>query len=266
MELPIKKAVFNPNDPTMGLKMISLVNDPAIQVNWIKFSKENEIKLAIQDAEKRIIFTPVLIPDQLIPRDMNGERFNLTFDAQTIEAIAIRWMKDNLSSKVDTEHTGQLIPGVTFYESFITSKDRVTFAKGFESLPLNTWYLTGKVDSDETWSKIKNGEVKGVSIDGIFGIQAAKLTEVKYTEVKVAKDNSLFIDGPIAVGSSVYYNKPENVMINGVKSEIKRLVWENQIIIEDGTVLMLADGKITEIPASKVTDGLAMSILKKLYN
>lgn len=267
MELPIKKAVFDPKDPVMGLKMISWVGDPANQMMLVKLSKEyGELKLAIQDAEKMQFITPVLIPDQLIERNQNGERFYLTFDAETIEAVAYDWQLKNLSNKADKEHSSQLINGVHYCQTFLTGAKTIPSVKGFEHLPLGTWFIVCRADTKEDWAPIASGEVKGVSIDGIFGIQAAKLSEVKYTEVKVANDNSLFIDGPIAVGSSVYYNRPENVMINGVKSEIKRLVWESQIIIEDGTVLMLADGKITEIPTTKVTDELAMSIIKKLYN
>ena len=46
--------------------------------------------------------------------------------------------------------------------------------KGFEKLPEGTWFLTGKVNSDEVWAKIKSGEITGVSIDGLF-----KTTDVK---------------------------------------------------------------------------------------
>jgi len=36
MELPIKKAIIDVEDSEMGLKTVSLVSDPAIQINWIK--------------------------------------------------------------------------------------------------------------------------------------------------------------------------------------------------------------------------------------
>ena len=116
-------------------------------------------------------------------------------------------------------------------------------------MPLGTWMLTGKVNSDEVWKKIKSKEVNGVSIDGLFktmNVQAA--TQIKLTEVKVANDNSLFVNGAIAVGSEVYYNRPQIVLIDGKKSEMKNLVWENNITLEDGTNLILAEGKIIEIP------------------
>ena len=185
MELPIKKAIIDVEDSEMGLKTVSLVSDPAIQINWIKFNKQSEIKLAIQNEDKRIIFTPVLIPNQLIYRNIAGEEFNLMFDKETIELVEQKWVKDNLSSTVDIEHSSKLIEGVTFFESVLLNNERFATAKGFEGLPEGTWFLTGKVESDEVWSKIKSGEVNGVSIDGLF--KTAQVKKVTMSDEQIIK-------------------------------------------------------------------------------
>ena len=185
MELPIKKAIIDVEDSEMGLKTVSLVSDPAIQINWIKFNKQSEIKLAIQNEDKRIIFTPVLIPNQLIYRNIAGEEFNLMFDKETIELVEQKWVKDNLSSTVDIEHSSKLIEGVTFFESVLLNNERFATAKGFEGLPEGTWFLTGKVESDEVWTKIKSGEVNGVSIDGLF--KTAEVKKVTMSDEQIIK-------------------------------------------------------------------------------
>ena len=185
MELPIKKAIIDVEDSEMGLKTVSLVSDPAIQINWIKFNKQSEIKLAIQNEDKRIIFTPVLIPNQLIYRNIAGEEFNLMFDKETIELVEQKWVKDNLSSTVDIEHSSKLIDGVTFFESVLLNNERFATAKGFEGLPEGTWFLTGKVESDEVWSKVKSGEINGVSIDGLF--KTAEVKKVTMSDEQIIK-------------------------------------------------------------------------------
>lgn len=185
MELPIKKAIIDVEDSEMGLKTVSLVSDPAIQINWIKFNKQSEIKLAIQNEDKRIIFTPVLIPNQLIYRNIAGEEFNLMFDKETIELIEQKWVKDNLSSAVDIEHSSKLIDGVTFFESVLLNNERFATAKGFEGLPEGTWFLTGKVESDDVWTKVKSGEINGVSIDGLF--KTAQVNKVTMSDEQVIK-------------------------------------------------------------------------------
>lgn len=177
MDIPIKKAVFDETDPNEGLKFISLVDNPAIQVEWIKFSEDVEIKLAIQNEEEMKFITPVLIPNQLVPRKdpKTGEKYNLTFEADTIQKIAYDWQKKNLSTNVDVNHSRKLIEGVTFVETFITNKNTVDSVKGFEMLPEGTWYVVGKADSPEAWKPIKDGVVKGVSIDGFFGTEVAEM-------------------------------------------------------------------------------------------
>jgi hypothetical protein len=185
MELPIKKAIIDVEDSEMGLKTVSLVSDPAIQINWIKFNKQSEVKLAIQNEDKRIIFTPVLIPNQLIYRNIAGEEFNLMFDKETIELVEQKWVKDNLSSAVDIEHSSKLIEGVTFFESVLLNNERFATAKGFEGLPEGTWFLTGKVESDDVWTKIKSGEVNGVSIDGLF--KTAEVNKITMSDEQVIK-------------------------------------------------------------------------------
>lgn len=169
MEIPIHEAVFEEADPRLGLRFLSLVSKPAIEVTWIKFSEEQEVKLAIQDEEKMQFLTPVLIPGQKILRkDDAGNPYWLVFRAETIRQIAYDWQLKNLSSNVDMEHSRQLIQGVNYCETFLSSENTISSVKGFESLPLGTWYVVGRAMTPEAWQPIKDGIVKGVSIDGFF--------------------------------------------------------------------------------------------------
>ena len=165
--LPTKLAVFDENDPEFGLKMISLVEDPAIGFVAIKMSAETELKLSIQNEEEQIIFTPVLIPMQKIMRRFENEEFNLVFDRPTIKKVAIKWSKDGLTNASDINHSGSLIPGVTFFESFIKG-ERVKSVIGFDEVPDGTWFVAGKVTDSKVWQLIKEDKIKGVSIDGVF--------------------------------------------------------------------------------------------------
>lgn len=187
MELPIRIAVFDKTKKEHGLKCISLVDRPAIGFMAVKMSEQNEFKLAIQDEEQRIIFTPVLVPDQLIYREVKGEKFNLVFTKETIADIAVDWSAKMLSNAVDINHSEKLIDGVTWFESFVLNEKRVSKAEGFENIPMGTWFVSGKVESDEVWGKIKSGEIKGVSIDGVFDAmlvqQSTDLTDAEYDKL-----------------------------------------------------------------------------------
>lgn len=192
MDRPIKRAVFDESEPEMGLKFISLVKVPAIEIHWVKFSEEHEIKLSIQDEEQMKFLTPVLIPNQLLPRKdpKTGELFDITFDADTIERIAYDFQKRKLSQNVDTNHSRKLIEGVTFVETFVTNKNTVNSVKGFEMLPEGTWFVVGKADTPEAWQPIKNGEVTGVSIDGLFGMEEVQMS-ISDNDLKAVLSNIL---------------------------------------------------------------------------
>lgn len=169
---PTKLAVFDETDQEFGLKLISLVENPAIGFELIQMSQDINVHLSIQNEEQQIIFTPVLIPMQRIQRtvkhqDGTSETFDLVFDKETIKKIAVKWSKDGLTNATDINHSSKLIPGVTFFESFIKG-ERVKTVLGFDGLPDGTWFVSGKVTDAQTWQLIKDGKIKGVSIDGMF--------------------------------------------------------------------------------------------------
>ena len=174
MEIPVYKMELDPNEPKLGMKIMSMVDAPAIMVNWVKFKDSNQVKFAIDSEEQRIVFAPALIPDMPIYRNMGGKEFYLTIDAQTIQETAIKFAKDNLNNNLDINHDGNVIGDVTIFESFITSPNRVQSAKGFEELPIGTWFIAAKVNNDEVWNKIKAGELNGFSIDALFSFKKAE--------------------------------------------------------------------------------------------
>jgi predicted ABC-type ATPase len=55
------------------------------------------------------------------------------------------------------------------FESFISDSARgIAPMKGFEDAPEGSWFGSFKVDSEDAWSKVKSGEVKGFSVEGVF--------------------------------------------------------------------------------------------------
>ena len=44
---------------------------------------------------------------------------------------------------------------------------------GFNRLPKGTWFGVYKINDDDTWARVKNGELKGFSVAGNF-IERAK--------------------------------------------------------------------------------------------
>lgn len=61
------------------------------------------------------------------------------------------------------------------FESFVTDENRVSSVKGFEDLPLGTWFITCKVMSDQVWNDIKSGVFNGFSLEALFKMTPAAI-------------------------------------------------------------------------------------------
>jgi hypothetical protein len=65
--------------------------------------------------------------------------------------------------------SGQVMDGVTMFESWIVDEKRgVKPMKGFEDVKEGSWFGSFKVENEEVWNMIKDGKVKGFSVEGIF--------------------------------------------------------------------------------------------------
>lgn len=156
-----------------GVHMLSLVDEPAIESYWVYLNKEIETKLAIND-EKRIIVGPVIIPNFEIYRNpvaqVNGnEPFYIQFDIETIGSMAEKFMRQLKLNKTNLAHEDNSDAGSYIFESWIveTLEDKANTVYNL-NVPIGTWVVKMKIENDETWNKVKSGELKGFSIEGSF--------------------------------------------------------------------------------------------------
>jgi len=166
---------------------ISLVQDPAIESNFVWFDKE-KVQFKKVDTEKRIVVGPVLIPNKKIFRiDGEGQGYEVFFSPETVEKIAQSYLKKGYQGKSTLEHDKK-VSGVTLVESWIkTSKLDKSNSYGL-NLPVGTWVGMFKVDNDDIWNDyVKNGEVKGFSIEGLFThdlVKASRTHDIEEAEAE----------------------------------------------------------------------------------
>jgi len=203
--LPTYEIVFD-EAKVDGVFGISLVEDPAIQSNFIALSKQQKIQLSTIDNEKRILLGAVLVPDLPIYRNQNGMEFNIVFSADTIRKSMENFFKQSYQQNSSLEHDKE-IEGVTFVESWIKEDDvhDKSVAYGINE-PNGTWFATMKVDNDEIWNDyVKTGQVKGFSIDGMFDLEKINLN----TDMNLESITNAIKEGFEAILS----NKQEEVVV-----------------------------------------------------
>ena len=81
-----------------GVFAISLVEEPAIEENWIALNKQKQkiIECATINEEKRLLIAPALVPNKQIFRvDDKGEDYYVYFSANTIRKASQLFLKRN---------------------------------------------------------------------------------------------------------------------------------------------------------------------------
>lgn len=155
---------------------ISLVDLPAIETNFIQLSKQAEIQFSVNE-EKRIVSGPVLIPEQPIYRRTGNKEFYIKFDEKTIREFAVKFFHDHRNTEGNVQHEIS-VNGVTFFESYLLDKERGIAPVEFPDLPTGTWFVSAKIDNDELWQLIKDGVIKGFSIDIMTSLSDVKPKEI----------------------------------------------------------------------------------------
>jgi len=122
------------------------------------------------DDEQRIVVGVVMIPNmKILRRGENGEPFYVYFTKDTIKKMSEKFLRDMKLHNTDINHNGDVVQTNTLVESWISESmlhDKSRYY-GF-SLPVGTWFVSYKINDDETWRKIKAGELRGFSLAGEF--------------------------------------------------------------------------------------------------
>ena len=139
------------------------------KINAIEREKMSK-QVFVSDDEKRIVVGPAMIPDlKIFRKDAKGNPYYVFFSAETIKMIAEKYMRNKYLDNNDEMHNGKPVKDVYVIESWIKESYEDKSNKfGYQHLPLNTWFVSMKVRNDETWNKIKNGDLKGFSVSGYF--------------------------------------------------------------------------------------------------
>ena len=136
-----------------------------------QIDSERFTKFQVVSEDEHIISGPLMIADMPIYRknEKFGEHY-VTFSAETIRQIAIKFAKKKYQNNVNLMHDPNMTIGdCTMFESFIVDKKRgIMPMKGFEDITDGSWFGSFYVENPEVWKNIKDGFLKGFSVEGMF--------------------------------------------------------------------------------------------------
>jgi hypothetical protein len=151
-----------------GINAVSVVESPAIEENFIAL-KKHEVELKEVDAEKRILMGAALVPNKQIYRRNKDKEYYIYFSEDTVRKASELFLMRSNQNNATYEHERKMLDGMSVVESWIIEDEKTDKSRLYNfNLPKGTWMISMKVNNDEIWQKVKDGEVKGFSIEGHF--------------------------------------------------------------------------------------------------
>ena len=170
-ELPLYKALIN--DESNGMVTVSLVTYPAVESDFLYFNKqEKPLQFKIENEEKRVVSGVLMRCNYPIYRIGNsGYEYYITFDRETIEKMAEKWIKEGLTCNVNLQHNpDNYVSDVLLKEIYFKDIERGVNPQGFEDIEDGSLFATYHILNDEVWESVKKGEFKGFSLEGYFDV------------------------------------------------------------------------------------------------
>jgi len=231
-ETKIVELVIADDSQELAIDAISLVTSPAIESEFVFFGKEkNNLTFAKVDEEKRMLISPALIPEKTIFRHdpQTSSDYFVFFSKATVRKASELYLKHNNHHKATYQHQDR-ISGILTVESWIIEDSKLDKSTlyGF-SLPVGTWMVKLKIDNDEIWSKIKDGELKGLSIEGYFTNKFEQMNKIQETtsEEILSAFNELVREGKITTMS-----KAKRLEL-GLADDVEKLTEQAKALIPD---------------------------------
>lgn len=189
MKLPIYEAFLT--DEETGIFKISLVESPAIEVDFVAYSENKKpIQYAIVK-DKQELVGALLIPEQLIYRNQEGKEFFVKYTSESIAKIAEDFIANKRIDAINEEHSTRMADAYVIESWIIEDEEKdKSVLYGF-NLPKGTWMAKVKIKDTNYWNeKIKSGEFKGFSIEGVLMHEYTNQT-VEMSSISEAEKNAL---------------------------------------------------------------------------
>lgn len=152
----------------------SLVTSPAVEELFISFNEDKPLIEKFADEKKHMITGVVAIPNKPIyRRNADGEEYDIVFTEEAIEEMAKDFLKEYRQHEVTLQHQEEA-EGVYLVEQWIKTDEVYdkSLAIGLSrDLPVGSWIQTYYVDSNDVWQRIESGELRGLSLECLLGLE-----------------------------------------------------------------------------------------------
>lgn len=262
--IPTYSAIIS--DDNEGILVISLVDAPATETNWMCFKEQENIKFSIVNEDEHILAGVVMVADKPIYRIApDGTEFYIVFSKDVIKRMAEKMLDDNTFNNIDIQHDGNIIPHdkVKLVELFIADE-----AKGIKpnylDVPDGSLLANYKIYDEQLWQMAKSGELNGFSLEGVFTTVRYEQNNLsvtntnknnKHTKMSKIKEmlKSILVQlGEVSTDKGILTYDGDLAVGVEVKNEDGSKPADGEYKLEDDKVIVVKDGFVDEIKEVEV--------------
>ena len=227
----------NVDDPGCSISTMSLVDDPAMSIDMVCFSKEQKMNFSIQDETQHNILTCLVRVDFPILRvTPDGNPYYIVFNKETAKILCQRLMTDGMQQNISLQHNGKLIDGIQLQEVFIKDVEKGISPIGFEEAADGSLMGVYHITDDALWNDCIEGRFKGISIESLLGIEDFK----KCNKKNKKKNNMSKLKDMI---------KKILLEFNSLSTDKAELYWEEDTELMVGYKVFVEDESGNKVPA-----------------
>lgn len=218
--MKIIELVIDEEDFYAGIDAISIVENPAIEENFVALKNQKKYEFAEVDKDKRLLAGPVLIPNKMIYRQDKEDEYYIHFTKDTVRRASEMFLQQGNQNNSTLEHAVPL-KGLSLVESWIIDDKENDKSNIYNmNLPTGTWMGVVKVYNEDIWQEyVKTGLVKGFSIEGYFVDKAKKKEELEQIEAgkQLLQIKQMILENELEL-QETYNDYPESASNNAKKA------------------------------------------------
>lgn len=234
--LPIFRLNVVDDDP--GIRTVSLVECPAMEMPMIMFSEDKKnMNFSIQDELKHNILTLIARTDFPILRATeDGNPYYVIFTKEVTEKLCKKLMSEGYSQHISTDHSGKLIDGIQLQEVFLKDSSKGISPIGYEDAAEGSLFGIYHITDEQLWKDCLEGKFTNVSLESYFTLE-------KFNKIDNKKNNRFSM------------NKIKNILrkllleFNTLSTNIAELYWEEDTELMVGYKVFVEDESGNKVPA-----------------
>ena len=244
---------------------ISLVDEPAMELQMQMFDKKETVKFSLQDEVKHNIVSCIVRTDFPILRlTPEGNPYYIVFNRETSEILCQRLMRDGFQQNISLDHNGKLIEGIQLQEVFIKDSNRGISPVGFEEAAEGSLFGVYHITDEQLWKDCIEGRFGGVSLESYIDLQKFNKIDNKKTKnimskIKDALKRLLMEFNTLSTDKAELYWEEDTELMVGYKVFVEdesgnKVPAMDGEYISDENKIKVAGGVVTEIEKKEIDD------------